>query len=503
MERRIIIMSPLHQDSIHLVPQRSVVLKSQVSDVLQEISFGKNSTLRWRGLKRMQQLLEGNHGIQALDRGADRMLAWQLTQHLNAEPPDREPTALILECLHLLWTQCPADRLVQSAHDLIDVLPWLVHAWQCFPDDSQIVERVLSILRIWSKFKDSHIKSKLIRSGVVKYIKASLHENPTKVCGLVKDFTFRASGSDKEYLYTSLKKQIIINCQSDQSNIVEAMTATLWNLATEHGIGKSMAMDSVVWDTLHRIGQTWSGRNGLAIVRHWSSITGNIVAIAVLETDSSTCVKLIEKQRWLIPCLLDTLQAESDCDLRRRCTRTIRCLLSCSWGQHFTMDNADATIITNVLSNLATNQSNDSDTRVQACQAVRSMLLVDNDVRECNLAASLIRILDERNVESKLAANVLQILSTMIAAGKWNPDMTSLSGVFLPRISFILIFEWNVSHSKSFPALLKSFFLIASLRYLNLLDQILKNRGNSPWKLRPTWLQIQQLKKFWRGMTGC
>ncbi len=389
----------------------------------------------------MQQLLEDNHGIQALDQGADRMLAWQLTQHLNAEPQDVERIALILECLLLLWTQCPpADRLVQSALDLIDILPWLVHAWQCFPEDSQIVERVLSIFRIWSKIKDSQIKSKLIRSGVVKCIKSSRCANPMTVCGLIKDFTFRASGPDKEYLYNTLKQVIFSNCQSDQSGVVEAMTATLWNLAAEHCIGKSMATDTIVWDNLHRIRQEWSGRNGLAIIRHWSSIIGTIVAIAILETNDSACVTLIQKQRWLIPSLLETLQAESDCDLRRRCTRTIRCLLSCSWGRQLSMDNGDAAIITNVLSNLATNKSNDSDTRVQACQAVRSMLLISNgdSVRECNLAASFIRILEERNVGTKLAVIVLQILSIMIAEGKCKTDMTALSSIFLPRISSIL-----------------------------------------------------------------
>ncbi len=427
-------------------------------DLFLEISFGGNSTLRWQALRRLQQLLE--EGIQALDQGADRMLAWQLTQHAE----DKEPAALILECLQLLWTQCPADRLIQSAHDLIDILPWLVHAWQCYSDDSHIVEKVLSIFRIWSKIKDSQIKSKLIRSGVVKCIKTSLCANPMTVCGLIKDLTFRASGPDKEYLYSSLKQEILSSCQNERSSIVEAMTATLWNSAAEHGIGKSMAMDSVVWDTLHRIRQTWSGRNnGLAIVRHWSSILGNIVAIAIFETNDSACVKLIQKQHWLVPRLLDTLQAESDCDLRRRCTRTIRCLLSCSWGRQFIMDHGDATIITNVLSSLATNQSNDSDTRVQACQAVRSMLLVDNGVRECDVAASFLGILEDRNVESKLAVNVLQILSTMIAEGKWEPDLTALSDIFLPRISSILSLHDNEKNSH----LVVSKFLRDSIRMDN------------------------------------
>ena len=96
------------------------------------ISYGGKTSVRLQGLTDLQQYLaaKDGHSLHALEQGADRMLAWQLTQHLNAEPKEKEIIQLILKCLELLWMQCPADRLLQSARDLIDVLPWLVHSWQ-------------------------------------------------------------------------------------------------------------------------------------------------------------------------------------------------------------------------------------------------------------------------------------------------------------------------------------------------------------------------------------
>lgn len=104
------------------------------------------------------------------------------------------------------------------------------------------------------------------------------------------------------------------------------------------------------------------------------------------------------------------------------------------------VENANATHITDVLLSLVTNSCNDSDTRVQACQAARSMLLINKEESGCDqkLAESLVRILKERNIESKLAVSVFHILSAMVGEVKWKPDMASFSDIFLPRISSIL-----------------------------------------------------------------
>lgn len=415
------------------------------------ISYGGKLSARLQGLNDLKHFLssdEWNEGIHldALDRGADRMLAWQLTQNLNTEPKDTETIWLILKCLELLWTRCPGDRLVKSANDLIDVLPWLVHSWQCFQDDARLVELVLSLFRVWSKIKDSQIKAKLIRSGVVKCIEkeASRFRHNDKrgilTLGLVKDFAFRASGAEKAYLYVALKNVILHNCKSDQPGIVEAMTATIWNLAAENAIGESMAEDQEIWNTLFLLRKKWQAKEGLVIFRNVSSIIGTIVAIVISDAKQSSSVALLQRQTWIVHSLLDTLKKESDNDLRRRCTRTIRCLVSCSWGRLFMVNNSNSINVTGMLVSLVTNNCNDSDTRVQACQAVRSMLTANKDISLCDqkIGESLVLVLEERNVDSKLAISVFQALSAIISDRRWRPDLQSFSDLFLPKISSIL-----------------------------------------------------------------
>jgi hypothetical protein len=386
----------------------------------------------------------------ALDLGADRILSWQLTQHLNIKAVDSNSTLLILVSLELLWDRSSQDRLKQSVLGLLDILPWFIHSWQRFPDDHNIVEVNISILRSWSKLREPTIKAQLVRSGVVNCIHKEVSHGAqsrdrrrTLVLGLVKDLTFRSSKSDKEYIYSNLKDVILEHCRNESSiGIVEAMSATLWNLAVEGSVGRSMAQEQDIWDTLHHLWKSSIDTERMTIHRNVSSAVGTIVATIVADADGMPAHAMLKEQSWLLPSLLEVLSNEHDMDWRRRCIRTVRCLASCEWGRSFLWEHSSSVEdFLTVLIQVMQNEIDDIDTRVQACQAMLAILnskATDLVPLGPRLETSLLQTVADPSANDKLFLAVSQTLLAGLSHCLWKSS-TCFSDSFLEKMQCTLL----------------------------------------------------------------
>ena len=413
--------------------------------------MAQSSFIRLLALQDLHRILSvdatstSNHSV-ALKHGADRLLSWQLICNLQEESVDMQILLEILDCLEKLWRQSRPDRMNSSVLGLLDVLPWLVHMWQRFPDHDPVVKSTLQILRIWSKVKNPRLKSRLVRSGVIDCIRqeyrrgASSRERLLLALSLLKDLTFRSSFDDKEFLYANTKDVVLENCQNNHCGVAEAMSAALWNLALEPILGRKMAQDQELWDAVQRLWKTSTQTVGVAVHRNVSSAVGMIVASIVGSTQAAP--NLFLDQLWLLPALLEVLSDESDKDWRRRCMRTIRCLASCDWGRAFLWDHVPSVeSLFMILLRVLQNGEDDTDTRVQACQVIASVLPFKRDelvpLGPC-LETSLIRTLNDRNIDEKLTVALSQALTVILGQSPWKRASTCFSATSMERIRIAL-----------------------------------------------------------------
>lgn len=414
------------------------------------------------------------------EQAADRLLCWQLTCQLQENIVDLSTVTSILECLQKLWTTTttttPAHQkstkqideyMKHSIISLQDVLPWLLHAWEIFAkeedDDDKneevavvMVERILSILRTWCKIKDARLKSRVIESGIVDSIHNELgrvnaysaihsadHGEKRKglLLGLIKDLTFRASQFEKEFLYGEFRDIILENCCDQESalGVIESMSATLWNLASD--LGRIMAQDEQIWETLQQLWSTSVETKRIVCHRNVSSTVGTIVSS--ISSKNESAIALFQKQSWLLPALVEVLMNETDMDWRRRCMRTIRCLASSEWGRDFLWTHTSSVedLVTTLLRVLQ-NEQDDSDTRVQAAQAISSILsFKGEDIVPLGpvLETTLIYILTDRQSDEKLVLAATQTLCASLRHSPWKRSHTTLlTETLMQRIHFTL-----------------------------------------------------------------
>lgn len=331
--------------------------------------------------------------------------------------------SVICECLALLWTRASHDRRKASVEQVPDALPWLLHVWQRFPDIDvstsvnnnssstttfNILQPVVDILRSWAKIKDSKIKNMLVQSAMIHRLQESLsvgvkagttsteaHDamvdhtttSPSPVrlsmLGLIKDLVFRAKDSDKECLYRYLSKVVLAQSSVDTSySAQEAVSAVLWNWAASETMGRAMAEVGDVWTTLEQYMSLPTTTETIPIHRNASSALGCVVAAWTANshsysnpTSSPPPPGLLLEQAWVPARLLKILETETDVDWRRRCMRTIRCFASCDWGRSFLWKYCGSPeYFLNVLVQVLQSDNGGSDTRVQVCQTVSSLL---------------------------------------------------------------------------------------------------------------------------------
>jgi hypothetical protein len=416
-----------------------------------DISYAQTPQIRWQAVQDLRRILSldgdesGCYHEAAIGQGADRLLAWRLTCLLQETVVDLPILLAILVCMELLWARCRYDHLKRSEQGLCDVLTWLVHVWQRFPGKHNIVEVVVSILRNWSKIKEPRLKSRLIRSGLLQCIR---HEASGEVqserrkaqsLGLLKDLTFRSSSCDREFLYTNMRIVILEICQGEIYGDVEEMSVALWNLASELSVARKMAEDRDLWKTLHHLWSCPVETNGIAIHRNTSSTVGTIVA-SIAGSDGSPV--LLEQQTWLLPALLHVLSSESDNDWKRRCMRTIRCLASCEWGRDFLWARESSvedfvTVLVRVLQNV----DESTATRVQACQAIASILPFQREVLTplgpC-LESSLIQIFDDLSADETLVLAASETLSACLCHSPWKRAAACFTVSLMERIRLTL-----------------------------------------------------------------
>lgn len=334
----------------------------------------------------------------AIDMGADRALCLQLgylDMMLNSSSPANDRTTnniiqasytkdqtLICWCLTRIY-QCSRDYRLKSFHDIgtTDLVPILAkilkrHISQKDQDPSDsILVPVLKTLRVFARL-ETQVKALLLRWKDGRLIailvdilnlKISTQRNgqlltrhsgaAMESLGILKDLSFRLGNDDKVLLYGFLRDILVQYTTShngmhplDACQVLEAVSAIYWNIATVPQMSLEMAQQSTVLKSLESL-LAYKGTGDFAselakIKRNALSAFGNIVsAITVARKGKTSFQSLDAKQTkaaavfcgqpWIRPRLLYMLKGETDKDIQRRTMRTIRCLSSCEWGRSF------------------------------------------------------------------------------------------------------------------------------------------------------------------------
>lgn len=314
---------------------------------------------------------------------------------------------MLCDCLQALWKQVPARRRFESFTKLVDFLPWFLYVWKLFPHQPLILEPLLEIFRLQSKVKETAWKTRLIRStDLVMYIRQALIDlscvGPlfTTILGLVKDLSFKASDPDKEYLCHELQSVLLDQHTSMSLAAAEATSAIVWNWVAHPRLGRALVRQESIWRLLQHFGERFQPvtKDSIMIHRHVASIVGTMLTSCIASSsvqanadDGTLPPPIVLQQSWLVTRLLDTLQQETDSDLRRRCMRIVRCLVSEEWGRTFLVQGKQQTTanhavdiphesgdrnieLIQLLITVLSNANDDPDTRSQACQAITALL---------------------------------------------------------------------------------------------------------------------------------
>jgi hypothetical protein len=108
-----------------------------------------------------------------------------------------------------------------------------------------------------------------------------------------------------------------------------------------------------------------------------SSISRDDTTMDVMTTEEGPDVAFVQKQEWLIRCLINEIsgtRVASRDGCRRRCMRIIRCFAATSWGRTFLWNQISQADFVVVLLQVMRSVEEDVDTRTLACQTLEFMI---------------------------------------------------------------------------------------------------------------------------------
>jgi len=273
------------------------------------------------------------------------------------------------------------------------------------------------------------------------------------ILGLIKDLTFRADNSDKEYLYNELKEVVFLHCTDNNDGVKEDMSAALWNWAAHDRLGRYMAENEALWPILDHLLSEPTTVESIPIHRNVASALGTMVAAWTAATNNPTSVSSktsppvqLVQQGWLVPRLLQVLEHETDIDWRRRCIRTVRCLASCSWGRDFlwkcTSNSTVKTslspsklspeIFVDILLQVLQNENDGVDTRIHVYQTISTFLTAEGEwkrpiTQKKNFERILVDAMVNHTSPEKLVLAAANTLSLWV---QLNNDKSNSNGLF-------------------------------------------------------------------------
>ena len=300
---------------------------------------------------------------------------------------------------------------------------------------------IIQILCMWSKVKSDKLKRMLIRSDLVQRIRQFLTltdmAEPFRpaIISLLKDLTTRSCDSDKEYLYREFHGLVLECCKDGSQAIMETSSSILWNWSILDGLGRAMSQNAETWRVLRKLIALNSDESMLTIRQHASSIVGTVMATWT-STKMTSPPKVLLDQVWLPGRLFDILRSEIDSDIRRRSIRTMRCLVTCTWGRDFFRSNLESpTDVLPVLIDVLRNANDDSDARCQACQAISTLMSycqTEWGTPDSSLIMALVQIIEFPQTHDKLVLAACQTLSIFI--DKCPQEVEKKGFVYSPKL---------------------------------------------------------------------
>lgn len=452
-------------------------------------------------------LLERNLCNQAI-----RQCQLLTTTTKTAVNQDTTCLALILDILHLLWTKQPQQSstttiaaaahwkrnaaasgipfqstLLQAQRRGLELLPYLMTLWDHYTNsclaakaaltsrnntkkqnDTRIALPILTIFRFWAKSPE--LKPGLIKAGLVKALKQNLvlfqqQQQPLQqssslwpaITGLCKDMIFRATSTEKQFMYQEWMEAIVGCLTTTQPGAaascccVEAVTACLWNWAVEPVLAMKMAEHAELWAALYGLLSKSSSSQSLGAQRNLLSTLGSIIAACADQFDSDDEEEEPPRQlasntrTWIISYLFTTLKEAQDVDLRRRAVRTIRCLSTCAWGRDLLHGNANSggSVVQRLL-RLLVNVEEQDDARVQTCLALKNLLAHLQNKQWSQLGPhverTVVKVIQDKalSASDKILLHAMQLLQTCLEFSPWRRGAGCLSSELFERLYNVL-----------------------------------------------------------------
>jgi len=401
----------------------------------------------------------------------DVAISQQFCHELQLRQLNIKAVELLCHCILLCWKLPSIRQRNLSMVRMHPYIPDFVRTWRFLSNQHSVRQHLISIFRLWSRSKDQRTKNCLTFSGFIPLLRKNdewrrerpgqlnedclpsrdtvsadfpVDDSRLEMIAIIQDLSFRADDRAKEYLYTELYEFLLQQCsearsvfQSNFRNFAERVLITFWNWAVMPTLAHKMASCLDLWQNIKSILDECkdsephlSDSLDLTIRRTTSSLLGTLIAgFTVPEcnctvSSTSNVPAIILKQSWFMKFIVNALRRDTDTDLRRRCMRLLRCLSGCNWGRSLVWSHHDTPEdLATVLIQVVRKTSDESDTRIQACQSLVHLLPSTGDeweeIMPC-LESSLIEVLEDPTADDKLSMHTCHALQACLTYGSWD-----------------------------------------------------------------------------------